>query len=81
MAKTDKKFSSASSDVITVWNRNRVILEGVERIVFCNSEKMIFRKKGSVVIKGTSLHLEELGNDNVAVCGGIASLHFGECEE
>ena len=74
----NKKVFSVSEEMITVFNRSRVLLEGVECIVFCNREKMIFRKKGLVTVEGENLHLEELGNDNVAVSGAIASLSFDE---
>lgn len=77
MVKNTKNILSVSSDLITVYNRSRVVLEGVERIVFCNSEKMIFRKKDLITVKGAGLHLEELGNDNVAVSGRILSVSFG----
>lgn len=78
MAKNKKSVQFPSSDVITVFNQNRVVLEGIEGIVFCNSEKMIFKKRGVVTVKGCSLHLEELGNDNVAVSGTVSALYFGK---
>jgi len=81
MAKNKKKTFSVSSEMITVYNRNRVILEGVECIVFCNSEKMIFRKQGLISGLGEDLHLEELGNDNVGVSGKIFTLSFRGAEE
>ncbi len=77
MVKNEKKFLFNSSDVITIFNHDRVVMEGIDGIVFCNSEKMIFSKKGLVAVNGKNLHLEELGNDNVAVSGEIFSLHFG----
>ena len=80
MAKNKKNVQYSSSDVITIFNQNRVVLEGIEGIVFCNSEKMIFKKRGLVTVKGCGLHLEELGNDNVAVSGTVFSLFFGEEE-
>ncbi len=73
-----KKVFRVPSEMITVFNRNRIVLEGVECIVFCDREKMIFRKHGLVSVTGKNLHLEELGNDNVAVSGNIAALSFGE---
>ena len=78
MGKNKKKISSFSSDMITVYNRKRVVMEGVECIIFCNSEKMIFKKKGIVTVEGSDLHLEELGNDNIAVCGALSAVIFGE---
>ena len=80
MVNFKKKVFFASEEMITVFNRSRVVLEGVERIVFCNREKMIFRKKGLVTVEGMDLHLEELGNDNIAVSGSIASLSFSEVQ-
>ena len=76
MAKNTKKIPSFSADMITVYNRKRAVLEGVERIIFCNSEKMIFKKKGFVTVEGTGLHLQELGNDNIAVCGNLTTISF-----
>ena len=78
MAQNKKKILFPSSDVITIFNRDRVVLEGVEGIVFCNSEKMIIKKRGFVTVEGKFLHLEELGNDNVAVSGKVFALYFGE---
>ena len=78
MVNLKKKVFFTTEERITVLNRRRVVLEGVECIVFCNSEKMIFRKNGLVAVTGENLHLEELGNDNVAVSGKLFSLSFGE---
>ncbi len=78
MAKNKKDIPSFSADMITVYNRKRVVLEGVERIIFCNSEKMIFKKKGFVTVEGAGLHLQELGNDNIGVCGELSAIFFGE---
>ena len=76
MERFKKKNPSVSMEMITVYNRKRLLLEGVEGIVFCNSEKMIFRKKGVITVEGNRLHLEELGNDNVAVVGELHSILF-----
>ncbi len=81
MAKNIKKILSLPTDMITVFNRNRVVLEGVECIIFCDSEKMIFRKKGLVTVEGRKLHLEELGNDNIAVLGQLTAILFSEDKE
>ncbi len=78
MAKNKKKLPQRSADMITVYNRRRVVFEGVERIVFCDSEKMIFEKRGLVTVEGKNMVLEELGNDNIAVCGKLSALKFGE---
>lgn len=78
MAKNKKNFPSFSTDMITVYNRKRMVLEGVERIIFCNSEKMIFKKRGILTVEGKALHLQELGNDNIAVCGELTAILFGE---
>ena len=63
--------------VITVFDGSRVILEGVECIVFCDSEKMKIKSKGVFEIIGSDLSLQELGNDNIAVTGKISSILFG----
>ncbi|MBR7164660.1 MAG: YabP/YqfC family sporulation protein [Clostridia bacterium] len=78
MAKNRKKIPVFYGDMITVFNQKRVVLEGVERIVFCDSEKMIFRKNRLITVEGKKLVLEELGNDNIAVKGSILALRFEE---
>lgn len=78
MAKNRKKIPVFYGDMITVFNQKRVVLEGVERIVFCDSEKMIFRKNRLITVEGKKLVLEELGNDNIAVKGSISALRFEE---
>jgi hypothetical protein len=78
MAKNRKKIPVYYGDMITVFNQKRVVLEGVERIVFCDSEKMIFRKNRLITVEGKKLVLEELGNDNIAVKGSISALRFEE---
>ena len=78
MAKNKKQIPTFSNDMITVYNRKRVVLEGVECIIFCNSVKMIFKKKGVVTVEGKGLHLQELGNDLIGVCGELSAIFFGE---
>ena len=78
MAKNRKKIPVFYGDMITVFNQKRVVLEGVERIVFCDSEKMIFRKNRLITVEGKKLVLEELGNYNIAVKGSISALRFEE---
>lgn len=64
------------SGVITIHNRQRIIIEGVERIIFCNSEKMIIKSRHLTKISGQRLHLLQLGNQNIAIVGQIDSLEF-----
>lgn len=63
---------------ITIENGKRLIMEGVEKIVFCDPEKMILQSKFRLEIEGCALQLEELGNDNMAVSGTIRALYFSE---
>lgn len=77
MAKIKKEQHPKSRGVITVYNGNRVILEGVECILFCDSEKMKIKSRGIFEITGKNLSLQELGNDNIAVNGAIGSILFG----
>lgn len=63
---------------ITVENCRRLIMEGVERIVFCDSEKMILKGSFPLTVEGEGLHLRELGNFNMEVLGRIRTVHFGE---
>lgn len=78
MANLQQKRSSfpERSGVITIQNRQRVIIEGVERIIFCNSEKMIIKSRYLTEISGEKLHLMQLGNQNIAIIGQIQSLQF-----
>lgn len=66
------------ANCVTVYSGKRLVMESVERIVFCSSEKIILEGKERLVITGVSLFLEELGNDNMAVCGRILSVSFEE---
>ncbi|MBR5296002.1 MAG: YabP/YqfC family sporulation protein [Clostridia bacterium] len=64
--------------IVTVHNANNLIVEGVERIVFCDSEKMILKNLYMLEIEGENLSLHQLGNDNVAVRGIIFSIRFSQ---
>ncbi|MBR4287883.1 MAG: YabP/YqfC family sporulation protein [Clostridia bacterium] len=63
---------------ITVENCRRLIMEGVERIVFCDSEKMILKGAFSLTVEGEGLYLRELGNFNMEILGKICAIYFGE---
>jgi len=81
MAKTGKKSPwSYRGDpaIVTVHNANFLVVEGVERIVFCDSDKMILKNRFFLKICGEDLALRHLGNDNVAVKGRIASISFAK---
>ncbi len=84
MAKSQRKKTQifrGDPRIITIYNANLLVLEGVERIVFCDSDKMILRNRFYLEILGEDLHLFQLGNDNVAVKGKISSLSFSEEEK
>lgn len=66
---------------ITVENCCRLIMEGVERIVFCDSEKMILKGAFVLTVEGETLSLRELGNFNMEVLGRIRTIRFGEEDE
>ena len=81
MAEKRKRFGfefPERPNCVTVYSGKRLVMENVERIVFCSSEKMILEGKERLVIEGSSLELKELGNDNMAVCGKILSIAFEE---
>ncbi len=81
MAENKKKrdlFSHPKTHFITIQSRRRLVMEGVEEIVFCDPDKMILKGTYVLEIQGTNLQLEELGNDNMAVCGRICSVTFPE---
>lgn len=68
--------------MITIENRRSLVMEGCERIVLCESEKMVLQGKMQLEICGKNLHLKELGNDNMRVEGKLDSIHFcGEEKE
>ena len=67
--------------VVTIHHANRVVIEGVERILYCDREKMILKNRFLIQISGQGLRLLELGNDNVAVVGRLDSLSFPEKEK
>jgi len=84
MAEKRKKREAISprrGNCITVENCRRLIMEGVERIVFCDSEKMILKGSFSMTVEGESLSLRELGNFNMEVLGKIRTIRFGEGED
>ncbi len=62
--------------IVTVHNANFLVVEGVERIVFCDSDKMILKNRFFLKICGEELCLRQLGNDNIAVKGKILSISF-----
>ncbi len=81
MAKKRKKrdlLPPRKGNCITVENCCRLIMEGVERIVFCDSEKMILKGSFSMTVEGDGLYLRELGNFNMEILGKIRTICFGE---
>ena len=77
----NENFLPSQPSIITILNRQKVILEGVKRIIFCDSEKMIIKNRFVTEISGQNLRLLELGNDNIAVVGKIQSLYFDRAEK
>ena len=81
MAEKKKKTALfARGNCITVENCQRLIMEGVEKIVFCDSERMILKSSFSLTVEGERLKLSELGNSNMEVFGDIRVIRFGEEE-
>ena len=81
MAENKKKnfsFGPPKTHLITVESGKRMVMEGVEDILYCNTERMVLQSKFRLVVLGESLSLEELGNKNMAVCGKIGVIFFGE---
>ncbi len=64
--------------VLTVYHGRKIVVEGVERIIFCHSEKVKLQSKTLIQIEGKNLALKELGNENIAICGKIEAILFGE---
>lgn len=84
MAEKKKKEKSPSfqrGTCITVENCQKLVMEGVEKIAFCDSEQMILKSSFSLTVEGSALKLLELGNSNVAVLGKIRAIYFGEKAE
>ncbi len=71
-------FVPEKANCVTIFSGKRLVMESVERIVFCSEEKMILEGKKRLVILGDRLFLQELGNDNMQVCGHIRSVSFEE---
>jgi len=81
MAKKMKRqlsFPPLRADQITIQNGKRLIMEGVERIIFCDPEKMILQGDRTVQILGEGLSLLELGNNNMEVSGVLHTVTFLE---
>ena len=81
MAEKRKKhfhFNHRKSNCITIHSYRRLVMEGVERIVFCDPERMILRGSLFLVVEGKDLLLVELGNDNMEITGSIRSIVFQE---
>lgn len=74
------KIVPVKKNTVTVENCNRLIMEGVERIVFCDSERMILEGKFVLTVTGKGLFLRELGNFNMEVHGEIRTVTFGREE-
>ncbi|MBR2615086.1 MAG: YabP/YqfC family sporulation protein [Clostridia bacterium] len=65
-------------DLVMVENGNRLIMEAVRSIEYCDTEKMVLRGSRRLEICGRDLQLEELGGGNMAVVGCIRSILFSE---
>ena len=63
---------------ITIYGTHRLVMEGVERIIFCDPEKMILKGNLTLTVTGENLCLSELGNGNLAILGKIFAVSFAE---
>ena len=75
------KFFPPKSNFVTVENGKRLVMEAVERIVFCDDERIVLAGARTLEIRGFGLRLVELGNDNMAVEGRIREVLFSEVEK
>ena len=75
------KFFPPKSNFVTVENGKRLVMESVERIVFCDDERIVLAGTRILEIRGFGLRLLELGNDNMAVEGTIREVLFSEVEK
>ncbi len=81
MAKKRKnlfRWNHGKSNCITIHSYRRLVMEGVERIILCDSEKMVLQGSLYMVVEGKDLVLLELGNDNMEITGSIGSVSFEE---
>lgn len=78
----ERKVENKSEDVkgnITLENRNRLTLTGVEEVISFDDEKILLNTKlGSLTIKGAELKMNKLDvqNGDVIIVGKIASMIY-----
>lgn len=68
-------------NVIWIFSGHRLVMEGVERIIFCNEERIELKGAQYLCVSGKDMHLEELGNAVLAVCGEMETISFREKTE
>ncbi len=61
---------------ISIFDRNRLVAEGIEQIAFLSEERIELCGKEYLCVSGSCLKLKELGNDNIEILGRIASVCF-----
>jgi len=63
---------------VMIFFGKRLVMENVEKIVFCQENRIVLRGSENVEILGNQLVLRELGNDNMEVVGKIRAIRLGE---
>ncbi|MBE6551185.1 MAG: hypothetical protein E7665_03510 [Ruminococcaceae bacterium] len=66
----------AMNNVIYVYGRKYMMMEGCKKIIKCDHDEIILRNDLEVKIHGTSLALRQLGNNTMGVEGTITSVEF-----
>lgn len=76
--KVENKLENATGN-ITLENRNRLTLTGVEEVISFDDEKILLNTRlGSLTIKGSELKMNKLDvqNGDVIIVGKIASMVY-----
>lgn len=66
----------AMNNVIYVYGRKYMMMEGCKKIIKCDSDEIVLRNELEVKIHGTSLAIRQLGNNTMGVEGTITSIEF-----
>lgn len=77
--KIENKLENARGN-ITLENRNRLTLTGVEEVISFDDEKILLNTSlGALAIKGSELKMNKLDvqNGDVIISGNVASIVYG----
>ena len=66
----------AMNNVIYVYGRKYMMMEGCKKIIKCDCDEIILKNEMEVRIHGISLAIRQLGNNTMGVEGIITSIEF-----